>query len=123
MGDGVANLQSYRELKVWQRAMELVEEVYRLTKAFPADERYGLTLQMRRASVSIPSNIAEGYCRKHRGDYLRYLSIAAGSRGELETELIIAGRLHYITKADSELCWNLLQETSKMLTRLNETLS
>jgi four helix bundle protein len=90
-------LSSFRDLRVWQMAMDLVEETYGLTGAFPAHERYGLTSQMRRAAVSIPSNIAEGYARRHRGEYVQHLAISEGSLAELETQFEIASRLGYIS--------------------------
>ncbi len=83
-------LESYRELKVWQKAIDLVVECYRLSQAFPKDEIYGLTSQLRRASVSIPANIAEGYGRGSHGEYLQFLAVAQGSLKEVETHLIIA---------------------------------
>ncbi len=86
-------LKSFRELLVWQRAIDLVEEVYHLTAMLPKAEQYGLRSQMQRAVVSIPSNITEGYGRFHRGDYLRFLSIANGSLLELDTELEVTIRL------------------------------
>ncbi|MCP4455355.1 MAG: four helix bundle protein, partial [Planctomycetes bacterium] len=86
---------SYRDLEVWQKAMGLVELCYACTKSFPSEERYGLTDQIRRAAVSIPSNIAEGQTRQHRKEFLQFLSIAQGSLAELETQIQIAERLHY----------------------------
>ena len=77
--------------------MELVERVYRMTKAFPPEEMYGLCSQLRRAAVSVPSNIAEGQARKSRAEFLRFLSIAQGSRAEVETQTLIAERLGYVT--------------------------
>lgn len=90
-------IKSYRDLRVWQAGMDLVVRVYRLTQGFPTHELYGLTSQMRRAAVSIPSNIAEGHTRESSKEYLHHLSIAQGSLAELETQIEIAGRLTYIT--------------------------
>ena len=87
--------RNYQDLIAWQRAMDLVEEVYRVTKAWPRDEAYGLTNQVRRAAVSIPSNIAEGQGRNSPAEFARFLSIAHGSLGEVETQLLIASRLAY----------------------------
>ena len=84
---------SYRDLKVWQRSIDLAENIYRLTSVFPASEMYGLTSQMRRAAVSIASNIAEGWGRRSRKDYSRYLEIAGGSNDEPRTQLVISERL------------------------------
>lgn len=118
MGADPGKLSSYRDLEVWQAAMDLVEEVYRVTVGFPDDEKFGLISQMRRASVSIPSNIAEGYGRRDRGDYLRHLSFANGSLKELETQLIIVGRLKITTREKLSKAWKLAQSTGKMLGRL-----
>ncbi len=103
--------------------MDLVEDVYNLSKEFPEEERFGLTSQIRRSAVSVPANIAEGYGRTHRGDYLRHLSIANGSLMELETHLIIAGRLEYINTEQAKKSWGLIRETNKMLTALIKSLS
>ncbi len=89
-------MRGFRDLRVWQGGMELVECVYRVTQSFPRQEIYGLTSQLRRSAVSIPANIAEGQSRQHLKEYLHFLSVAQGSAGELETEIEIAGRLNYI---------------------------
>jgi four helix bundle protein len=86
-------LKSFRELRVWQVGMELVEEVYRLTQHFPNEEKYALASQMQRAAVSIPSNIAEGHTREHLKEYLHHVSMAQASLAERETQLEIAARL------------------------------
>jgi len=86
---------SYRDLKVWQRSIDLTEMVYRLTAAFPASEVYGLTSQMRRAAVSIASNIAEGWGRRSRREYSKFVLIARGSHDELQTQLVITERLGF----------------------------
>ncbi len=93
-------MRSYRDLRVWQRAMDSVVECYRLTKPFPRTELYSLTAQLQRAAVSVPANIAEGNGRNHLGDYLRHLWIANGSLVELETHLMVSHRLRYITQAE-----------------------
>jgi four helix bundle protein len=103
--------------------MDLVEEIYKLTAMFPSEERYGLTSQVRRAAVSVPSNIAEGYGRKDRGDHVRRLSIANGSLKELETQLIIAGRLKHVTREQCKKSWSLAQSTGKMLKSLMNSLT
>jgi four helix bundle protein len=95
-------LQSYRELLVWQKAVELALLVYRLSEGFPKREIYGLASQIRRAGVSIPSNIAEGYGRASRREYIQFLSIAQGSLKEMETQTIIAQRLEYATPSQAE---------------------
>ncbi|MBE9038247.1 four helix bundle protein [aff. Roholtiella sp. LEGE 12411] len=85
--------QSYRDLKVWQEAMNLAESCYKITKSFPKEEIYGMTSQIRRAVVSIPANIAEGYGRRTRGEYIQFLYIAQGSLKELETHLLLSIRV------------------------------
>ena len=94
-------VNSFRDLRVWQAGMDLVETVYRLSDGFPAKEMYGLTNQMRRSAVSIPSNIAEGHTREHSKEYLHHISIAQASLAELQTQLEIAARLKYLS--DEEL--------------------
>jgi four helix bundle protein len=90
---------AYQELEVWQEAMTLAEELYRETVSFPREERYGLTAQLRRAGVSIPSNIAEGYGREATQEWIRFLRIAQGSLKELETQLLLASRLGFLSPA------------------------
>ncbi|WP_328988124.1 four helix bundle protein [Thiorhodovibrio winogradskyi] len=103
--------------------MELVERVYRMTKTFPAEERYGLSNQIRRAAVSIPSNIAEGHARQSKAEYRNFLSIAQGSRAEVETQTLIALRLGYVTNPQVETILSLLTELSKMLNALQRKLA
>jgi len=102
--------------------MDLVVAAYRLTESFPREERYGLAQQLRRAAVSIPSNIAEGHGRDHLGDYLHHLSIANGSLMEMETQVLIAGRLAYLVKEDEGRILNQAGEVSKMLSGLTRAL-
>ncbi len=94
----MAIIRCYRDLRVWQLGMELVVHCYQATKSFPDHERYGLTSQIRRSAVSIPSNIAEGHGRAHTGQYAEHVSIANGSLKELETQILIAGRLSFLDK-------------------------
>ena len=103
--------------------MDLVEGVYLATRQYPADERYGLVAQMRRASVSIPSNIAEGHGRKATQAYINHLSIATGSLMELETQLQIASRLGYTTAKDAEPLMKSAEEIGKMLAGLKNSLN
>ncbi|MEA1950270.1 MAG: four helix bundle protein [Planctomycetota bacterium] len=110
--------QNYKNLIVWQKAIALVTEVYRLTQAFPKEERYGLTSQIRRASVSVPSNIAEGQGRLTRGEFRQFLGHAKGSLAELNTQLIIAQNLGY---ADDTLQPK-LDEVAKLLNGLLNSL-
>ena len=95
-------IKDYKELKIWQKGIEVTDRVYRVTRSFPQDELYGLTSQMRRAAVSIPSNIAEGFARQHRKEYIQFLFTALGSCAELETQSIIAERQHYLIRMDKE---------------------
>ena len=92
----MSTINSFRDLRVWQAGMTLVEEVYRLTQSFPGHESYGLSNQMRRAAVSVPSNIAEGHTREHTKEYLHHVSMAQASLAELQTQVEIAGRLRYV---------------------------
>ena len=96
-------MRPHHELRVWQDAMELVTRIYSVTNTFPADERYGLTSQIRRASVSVPSNIAEGAARGGRKEFIHFLIISRGSLSELDTQLRIAMNLGYVTDIDSLL--------------------
>ena len=89
-------LKSYRELKVWKKSYDLCVKIYRRTKGFPSEERYVLTSQIRRSALSIPSNIAEGYGRKTKADYIRILYIAYASVCELDTQILLAGDLNYL---------------------------
>ena len=99
MGDGV--VRSYRDLLIWQKGIELVKVVYGLTGKFPNDELYGLTAQVRRSAVSVPSNIAEGQGRKHTGEFRQFLHVALGSIAEVDTQIIIAYELGYITAQEA----------------------
>jgi four helix bundle protein len=89
---------SYKNLIVWQKSIQLVKQIYKITQNFSPDEKFGLVSQMRRAGVSIPSNIAEGQARRTTGDYIRFVSTVEGSLAELETQLIIAIELNFCTK-------------------------
>ena len=114
--------KTYRNLTVWQRAIELAESVYTLTRAFPSDEKFGLTSQLQRAAVSIPANIAEGYGRVHRGDYVHHLSIAKGSLFEVETLLTLAVRTKIVPRQQVLPAWKLSQQVGQMLTKLIQSL-
>jgi four helix bundle protein len=111
-------IKGFRELRVWQQGIDLVEEIYRITERFPAREVYGLASQLRRAAVSIPSNIAEGHAREHIKEYLNHLSIARASLAELETQIEIAIRLKYIpteqAKAMLERCTSLAKQLNAL---------
>ena len=108
--------RSFKDLIVWQKSYKLVLEIYKMTKGFPKTEIYGLSQQIRKASVSIPSNIAEGYGRKHKAEYKQFLSIAYGSLLELETQYSLAVDLKYVGKC--EFIENLLKEVGAMLYRM-----
>jgi four helix bundle protein len=115
-------LHDYRDLRVWQVAMDLVVESYRLADLLPLRERFGLIAQIRRAATSVPANIAEGYGRLRRGEYLNHLSIARGSLKELETHLAIAERLGYLPASELARAAELCDFVSRMLTRLRRSL-
>ena len=108
-------LKSHKELVVWQKSMDLVVLIYELTSKFPKSELFGITSQMRRASVSIPSNIAEGWGRKSSKEYQQFMSIAYGSTLELETQLILSKRLKLAEEQDFEKAEAVLLEVLKML--------
>lgn len=108
-------IKSYKELIVWQKSVELVEQIFLLTNLFPKSELFGITSQMRRAAVSIPSNIAEGYGRKSTKSYTQFYSIAYGSALELETQLIISKKLKLAPEKEFQKADDLLTEVSKML--------
>ena len=114
----MAAVESFRELVVWQRAVELSVAVYKLTAAFPKDEMYGLTSQIRRASVSIASNIAEGQGRTTPGEFKQFLGIARGSAAETQTQLILARRLQLAPTELIDQSEALTAEVHKMLTAL-----
>ena len=115
-------IRSYRDLEVWQRGVDLVERIYKLTPSFPSEEKFGLTAQIRRAAVSIPSNIAEGWGRDSTKEYVHFVRIARSSLFEVETQLIIAHRLGYLNE---DALKTSLQETeveSRMLLSLIRSL-
>lgn len=109
-------IESFKDLIVWQKSMNLVKEIYVITANFPKSEIYGLTSQMRRAAISIPSNIAEGKKRKTRNDYIQFLRIANGSAAELETQLLITKDLY--PSINIKLSFSLLEEVQKMLSTI-----
>jgi four helix bundle protein len=115
-------VKNYRELIVWQKAMDLVVEVYTVSKSFPREEVYGLTSQLRRAAVSVPSNIAEGQGRRTTADFLRHLSISYGSLREVETQMLIAARLRYLTDRRCQDVLNMAAEVGRLLNGLMSSL-
>ena|SRR5215475_11395969 len=114
--------KNYRDLVAWQKAMGLVEEVYKVSCKFPKEEVYGLTNQLRRAVVSIPSNIAEGQGRKSINDFRRFLAISHGSLREVETQILIAERLLYLNQAQAESLISLSSEVGRLINGLNNSL-
>lgn len=108
-------IASYQDLKVWQLAIDISVACYEVTKAFPREEMYGLTSQIRRSSTSVPANIAEGYGRENRGSFVQFLRIAQGSLKELETHLIISERVGLIAPDMSKGLLNKCEENGKML--------
>lgn len=101
-------IKSYQDLDVWKKSMDVAQEIYGASRVFPAEEKFGLTSQLRRAAVSVPSNIAEGHSRKHTGEFKQFLYIAIGSVSELETQLILSERFGYIDKAGEMPCFRVL---------------
>jgi len=116
------SVRNYKNLLVWQRGVDLAVASYRCTSTFPSHERYGITQQIRRAAVSIPSNIAEGQGRYHRAEFLHHLSFARGSLQELQTQLIIAERLEFVFGIEPEFMHELCDEVSRMLAGLRRSL-
>jgi four helix bundle protein len=118
----VKAIESYKDLLVWQRSIQMTVAIYRLTQSFPTEERYGLVSQLRRAAVSVASNIAEGYGRLSTGEYKQFLGMARGSNSEVQTQLVIASELGY---GDAQLLKQvdgLSQEVAKMLVSLLQKL-
>jgi four helix bundle protein len=115
-------LKNYQDLKVWQKAYQLCITIYKITKHFPKEERYGLTSQIRRAAVSVPSNIAEGYGRKTTREYMQSLYIAYGSHCELETQILLSKDLGYIKTEDFEVLQGDIGEVERMLKALIKSL-
>ena len=115
-------LKNFKELNVWEKAYKLCLEIYKTTKNFPNEEKYGLSSQMRRAAISVPSNIAEGYGRKTIPDYVRCLYIAYGSTCELETQTLLSGDLNYLNEADQSSLLEKIKEVERMLKALIKSL-
>ena len=115
-------LRNYKDLKVWQKSYQLCLEIYRTTDVFPKNENFGLTSQMRRSALSIPSNVAEGYGRKTTPEYVRSLSIAYGSTCELETQLLLSGDLGYLDKESLSGLQRDIREVERMMKALIKSL-
>ncbi len=114
----MSEIKDFKDLKIWEKGMIIAEKCYSLTKNFPRQETYGMIQQIRRASVSIRANIAEGYGRRSSGDYARFLNIAQGSVNELETHLILSVRVNLCTFDDIKSIVNELKQESKMISSL-----
>jgi four helix bundle protein len=115
-------VEGFRDLIAWQKAMDLVVDCYRLSKKFPADERYGLTAQLQRAAVSVPSNIAEGKGRGFTKSYVYHLTVANGSLCELSTQLEIAHRLNYVEITDIHAILQRIDEVGRLVTALRKSI-
>ncbi len=116
-------IKTFRDLLAWQKAMQLVTDVYRASRPFPKEELYGLTAQLRRAAVSIPSNLAEGYARRSRAEYSRFVQIALGSLYELQTQLEIAANLGYLERSRFDDLYEKSREIERMLSSLHQKLA
>ncbi|MHC4072808.1 MAG: four helix bundle protein [Planctomycetota bacterium] len=116
-------IKSFQDLRIWQKGIQLVENVYAVSRSFPKEERYGLQSQLRRAAVSIPSNIAEGFARLHNKEYRNFLYISLGSCAELTTQIIIASRLKYIEGTEADALMTEIDRISKMTMSLIKKLN
>jgi four helix bundle protein len=116
-------IKNYRDLVAWQKALDLAEAVYRETRPFPHEEKYGLTAQMRRAAVSVPSNIAEGQGRRSDRPFSLHLSIAHGSLRELETQVLLSGRLGYLSESRVSELLEATSEVGRLVTGLDKSIS
>jgi four helix bundle protein len=115
-------IQSYRELDVWQKAMDLAEQCYLVTRSFPKEELFGMTSQIRRAAASIPANIAEGQGRQHTKEFLNHLSIARGSLKEVETHLLLSQRVGLLDETQVKPLMEMAERISRMLSALRQAL-
>ena len=115
-------MKCYRDLVVWQQGVDLVTDIYKISRRFPDDERFALCSQMQRAAVSIPANIAEGHARTSRKEFLHFLSISLGSLAELETHLIIAYKLTYLAENETEEMLNQMDLLGKRIRNLQKSL-
>ncbi len=110
-----AKIRGFKDLVAWQRGMDLVQEVYEVSRLLPPDERFGLTSQARRAAVSVPSNIAEGHGRRTKADFVHFLDMARGSANEVETQLLVAVRLTYLTDKQASKAVQLADEVQRIV--------
>lgn len=116
-------IRNYKDLLVWQKGLQLVKQIYLLTQSFPAEEKFGLTAQMRRAAVSVPSNIAEGQARQTTGEFVQFLAIAKGSLAELETQLILSAELGFCNEGEAAAVLEVITQLQKMLSSLKSKLT
>ena len=119
----LARMKNYKELGVWQKSIDLVEQVYQVTSAFPLEEKYGLSSQSQRAATSIPANIAEGWARGTTKEYIQFLKVARGSLMELETHLIVANRLKFLPEQKVQSLVGAIAEIGRMLNGLIKSLN
>jgi four helix bundle protein len=115
-------INNYKELRVWQKSMELVKKIYLITSSFPKDELFGIVSQMRRSAISIPSNVAEGWMRQHSKEYIQFIYHALGSCGELETQLMLSVDLNHVSMGKSTEVFDDINHISRMLWRLIKAL-
>jgi four helix bundle protein len=114
--------QNYQDLVVWQKGIQLAKLIYQITRSFPSEEKFGLIAQMRRAAVSIPSNVAEGQARRTTGEFIQFISHAEGSVAELNTQLILATELHFCSTNDARSSSELIEHLRRMLNGLRRKL-
>ncbi|AFZ51561.1 four helix bundle protein [Dactylococcopsis salina] len=119
----MSEIKDFKDLIIWQKGMEIAEQCYFVTKKFPKEELYGMVLQVRKSSSSIPANISEGYGRRASGDYKRFLNIAQGSVNETETHLLLSARVGLCTLKDMEIIINNLKEETRMISALIKKLN
>ncbi len=119
----ITKTRSYKDLLVWQKGIALAKLIYVITRGFPAEEKFGLIAQMRRAAVSVPSNIAEGQARHTTGEFIQFISHAEGSVAELDTQLILAVDLEFCRATDAAPCFQLIEELRRMLNTLRRKLA
>ena len=117
------DIKSFRDLIIWQKGITLVKDVYKETQDFPKEELYGLTNQIRRSAISIPSNISEGHIRKHRAEFRQFLSISLGSLAELETQILISRELNYISNETTEKLIDQMHSLGRMIRALMKKLT
>jgi len=118
----IEKIKDFKDLKIWQEGIVLVKEIYKISSKFPKNEEYCLGGQMKRAAISIPSNVAEGFRRKHNKEYIQFLNIAAGSAAELETQIIMANELKYIELSEKNSILEKIDHIGRMITNLRKKL-